>query len=494
MNINETKDVATLQLELFNHFENVFKSITGSSYQDIHNEEDIGKHILSYNSEKGPELIHKLYENSINDLKQFYHNYSVILFNQAKELGGLKIVLGGQKTFWESASHAVKQMSTYVDTQLIPDPIYPFFEGDLDLKFKYANFLLNLLYILQFKPFVELKMNCPPIFIFPSFEKTLESHDKKTFDGILVILVNLIKHFSSENINSIEELLDFENKFPDKFIKLVLENKLFIPQGESPDEHFSENELFEKYLKSLEETKSEKYVLDIKKLPRSRMLMHGITERILPQYHLLENCEELSAQPLLSQEVHWHYYTKCSEANSRGLLKSELINEETFNLIKAFQNKKFSWMSSININELALIIKNREHLDFRNKLNECISFISTADKKNINNIVKEINYCFNTLIDDHNKKISELSIHYKNTNPLNILGLGSGLLAFPTAILSCFGNMNLSTVVPSLIGSLGAGYALSKVNNLNKEMKEKQKLNKSLIGIFAKYKKVRTNL
>lgn len=69
---------------------------------------------------------------------------------------------GGQRTFGPSALNAVRITGLYADTQLIPDPIYPFVGSNLSLNAVHLQLAIQLFYVLRLRPLVEAELPVPP--------------------------------------------------------------------------------------------------------------------------------------------------------------------------------------------------------------------------------------------------------------------------------------------------------------------------------------------
>jgi len=61
-------------------------------------------------------------------------------------------------------------------------------------------------------------------------------------------------------------------------------------------------------------------------MPDAVFALHSLCERIGPMYHLLENAEELSANPLMPLAVHSFYYGLCARFFEHRLNKLGLLD------------------------------------------------------------------------------------------------------------------------------------------------------------------------
>ncbi|MFC8311973.1 hypothetical protein ACFUJV_35970, partial [Streptomyces olivaceus] len=95
-------------------------------------------------------------------LEQFYRENSASMFRAGKSLGGIKVVSGGQRRYGPSALSATRIAGLYCDTQLIPDPVWPFFAENLHLNALHLQLAIALFCILQLRPLVDARLSVPP--------------------------------------------------------------------------------------------------------------------------------------------------------------------------------------------------------------------------------------------------------------------------------------------------------------------------------------------
>ena len=86
-----------------------------------------------------------------SELEDFYKKNAKTLFSQARSLGGVKLVTGGQRAFGPSALTGVRITGLYADTQLIPDPVYPYLTGKMLLNATHLQLAHALYFILQLR-------------------------------------------------------------------------------------------------------------------------------------------------------------------------------------------------------------------------------------------------------------------------------------------------------------------------------------------------------
>lgn len=468
------------QSELFRLFAEIFIVLTGHSYNTIYSHEDLIKS-MGGQVRGNAEAFECKFNAAAQNLGKFYDKHSTALFRHAKELGGLKVVLGGQRTFGSSALGGVRKMGLYVDTQLIPDPIFPFLEAELQLKSKYIDFLLNLHRILQLKPLVDARLPVPPIVVFPSFENKLVEKDVQTQVGINDLVLQVIGSACPATLSSMDELMKYAHKRPDEFIDAMLTAQLYVPPGAIPSQRLSAREAIELHLAELREYRSPENMAAMEKLPPEAVIIVGIMERLAPQYHLLENGEEFLAQPLLTQQVHWHYFEKCAQSAAQTLRRNGILSEEALLTVRALQCEGLAWLENVPIPMLAELLQNQENLIFREELHKHTAILSAADGTDLERVVREVTHGVESLVQKHQKTINDIEAKYSSKNALGLsFGAGGVILGTAAQFIPSLGILEVAAPVVAGTAAL-ANYAKEKIQ----ERTEKKLARRSLLGVLA---------
>jgi hypothetical protein len=466
------------QVELFNLFGELFAALTGRSYVSLSNDveiRDATRAHLRANSD-----LHSFNE-TIDRLAEFYKKHAVAIFGHAKQIGGLKLVLGGQRAFGSSALGGVRKMALYADTQLIPDPIYPFLEGNLHLKAKYVELLINLHRVLQLKPLVDARLSVPPILVFPSFEKALENSDVLTQTGIHDLLLQVLRPACNVAFESMEDLVAYTLREPDAFMRSVMEARLFVPPGAMPGEIVDPRKALERRIAEIQVYRSSEVMGRMVKLSPAAQIATAIMERLAPQYHLLENGNELNAQPLLTQEVHWHYFECCATAAAIELNRKEILSADALRTLRALQDRKLAWLANVPITALVELLQNQENLAFRKELSEYTKVLFTAGVQEIDRVVIEISHGIDAMVQKHQKTILDIEKKYAPKYQAtwfiggSSVALGTAAMFLPTLGL-------LGPVAPLVAGAALVG-KLS--NDKVQEIAEKRQTRHSLLGVLA---------
>src|SRR5207249_431585 len=122
--------------------------------------------------------------------------HSADAYDAFRGLGGMKLVIGGTAWFKPTTLQAVRSMALYADTLLVPDPVLPWFEKERpEERFQLVAPLEAVFLMLHLKPLIDADLPHPAILIFPSWEKTLETRDEITRDGIGRIILDFFSHY-----------------------------------------------------------------------------------------------------------------------------------------------------------------------------------------------------------------------------------------------------------------------------------------------------------
>ncbi len=421
-----------------------------------------------------------------DELAEFYNINAARLFQHAKTLGGMRLVTGGQRAFGPSALNAIRITGLYADTQLIPDPVHPFFVTDLHLNAKHLHLAHALFYILQLRPLIDAELPVPPVLVFPSFEEILEERDAHTMHGMEQLMVRMVAPLCNGTVTSVDELFEYANKHGESFARALLSNGLFIPPGGQPDQQLGVPEAVKAYIAALEGRRSAEMLDRMKILPSGVLLLHGVRERVRPHYHLLENATELGAQPLLSQPAHWHYFEKCAQANAEDLLRKNVLSEQAFQTLRAVQDDSLSWLATIPIQMLAELIANNEHRWLREELNKYTVQLTSSGAIDTNDMVREVSFGLASLVQRQQKAMNDIERKYEPKKMAAYFGVGSGLAVVATAAMLPSLSPFLGVAIPAVaavtaIGGGILGFGREKIA----EQVEKRQAERSMLGVLA---------
>jgi hypothetical protein len=487
---SQTIDVPAAQRELFGLFENLFAGLVGCPHRYLTSEDNI-KPLMLQRIERNPSELYSQANAAGDQLSSFYAKNGVAFFRYAQLLGGVKLVSGGQRAFTGSALNALRISGLYADTQLVPDPIFPYTTGKLDLNAQPLQLALVLFHVLSLTPLVFAKTTTPPVFLFPSFEEYLNENDAHTIRGQEELSLSLLKQACDGTFSSISEVMEYAIKHEEKFVTSVLNNRLFIPPGFSPNQHFTRDEAVRGYLDSVQGYRKEEHVAELRMLPTGLLMFNGVVERIAPQYHLLENASELNAQPLLHQETHWHYFEKCAHANTVELVRKEVLSEQAFQNLRAVHDRSLAWLANIPIEALAAMIEAGEHRWLRDELGKFTTQLAAAKTSNLEATVREVRHGLDSIVQRQTKAMREIEKKYEPKKWQALAGTGTALAVAGTATMLPMLAPTLGAVVPAVAATtallLGTRtFIQEKVG----EIVEKRQARSSMVGILAAARKL----
>ncbi|AZE11083.1 hypothetical protein C4K10_2803 [Pseudomonas chlororaphis subsp. aureofaciens] len=474
-----------IQAELFTLFSSLFSALICRSVDLVKDEDEIIQR-MKLRVKYQPDVFANSVNQAMDELGEFYNRHSANIYQQAKSFGGMRLVTGGQRHFGPSALNAVRITGLYADTQLIPDPIYPFLISDLDLNAVHLQLAIQLFHILQLRPLIDAKLPVPAVFIFPSFEEVLERNDAHTKLGIEQLAIRLISPFCHGQIQSLEELFEYSRKQETAFLDALMPSGLFVPPGAEPGIQLSASKAASQYLTALEGKRSLHILDQMKQMPVGMLLLNGVLERLRPQYHLFENSSELGAQALLSQPVHWHYFEKIAQTNARDLRSKNVISEQALQTLHAVQDDSLSWLANIPVTTLAQLISNNEHRWLREELNKYTSQLASTGAIDTNDMIKEVSHGLASLVQRQRKSLKDIESKYAPKKAAILTGgmLGAGLVA--SAVMLPLLSPLLAVGAPAVaLAGVASGALIGFGKEKVGEVVEKHHAGKSMLGVLA---------
>ena len=476
----EPIDIADSQVELFRLFDRAFTAFVGCSFQRVRTDLDIKGRVLDRIKNHHAKVADEFNE-AAGELSEFYHRHGSAIYGHARTLGGLKLVLGGQRTFGPSALAGVQKMGLYVDTQLIADPIHPFLEGELHLNALHLQLMIALRSILQLKPLVDARLPVPPVVVFPSFEKILEANDVQTQVGINDLIVKVVVPHLNGNPATFDELMRYAGEHSDEVVERLLRERLFVPPGVAPSAILTPQAAADRYLSELEGVRDADMLRKMRALKPGPLALLCAMDRLHPQYHLIENSGEMNAQPMLTQPVHWHFFEKCAQASALGMRRADVLSAQAFNTVRALQNDGLRWLSNIPVPMLAELLKNQENAAFREELAKHTATLTAAGVNDMERVVPAVMHGIASMVQKHQKTIAEIEARYAPKYAgTGIVGAFTSALGFAAQFVPAVGI--LGPAAPA-VTALGAGTFYLKEKLV--ELSEKKKARRSLLGVLA---------
>jgi hypothetical protein len=469
---NVAKEALKYQHNYFQILDEAFLRITGCGVNEFSNFDDFPIAVHKLGTSRISE-VEKGYQWAQDNIGKFYEDNAKRGFKLASEISGFKLNLGGSSAFLETHLLAVKRTLLYADCTLIPDPIFPFFESDRpDDAFFFPNLLRAIFSILHLRPYVNESLLSPAFFVFPSWEKMLEINDIETNKELIQLNLDFYNYHLNLSVESMDDLFKYAKLHSRKFLAQVQQKALFIPPESQIESPITQS--FKIYDNYVREWRSQTWINHYEKFSKPEIVINAIGERLLPQYHIIENSFELNSHPLLPVFQQGHYFRLISNMNSARLENIGFLNNPTNTLLRALSDKSFTWFSGITSEVIVELRNEGYNSKFRKQLLEVVDQIQGSSFDKTDQAVRDLNQHIEMM---HSEHVMETKIIYKKFQKKHKETLTLGLLAFGASL------------VPALAPLLGAMAPISLLTKYGTDKREQigsQKLmSKSLIGIIS---------
>lgn len=406
-------------------------------------------------------------------LSAFYKKYGIELFHEAKKVGGLSFVLGGSSRFGESQFDSVRKVTLYADTTFIPDPILPWIEDPrAEERFRNVLCLETAFALLQLKPLADADLPYPAVVVFPSYEKSLEKLDTTTQKGIDELTLGILSIYLGRRFTTLAELVSFTATNEGDFLSAIDRHHLYVAPGGEVGQPLQE--ALEVYLDTIKEWRSDENLSIVSNLSRGTLALNALMERITPQFHLLENAEEMSSCPMVCLPSHWHYYSLACKFFEQRLRAQGVLDERTINTVRSINQPELKWLGNIPVEALVELRQNNENEEFRKALKDRISELHGAALNDLNRITSEVSRSIASLLAAHVKQTADIEGKYQSKYRNIAIGSWVTLAASLVPALA-------PVVGPIAPLAIGRKYLDTKL----KEREERAKAARSLMGVLA---------
>ena len=409
-----------------------------------------------------------------SELRTHYARARLEPFKEAANLGGVKTVLGGTSRFLGPQLASVRKMALYVDSILVPDPILPWLEEERkEERFRLVLFLEAVFWLLHLKPLIDTEFPRPPVYLFPSWEHSLDNKDATTQQRQEQLLAAFLSHHIGATGNSFRELGEYARTNAADFLAAVDNKGLFWAPGSEEQEPLRQG--MESYRKYVTTWRSPEWLKGFATLPESVAVLYALSERLAPFYHLLENSDELGAQPMLCIDSHWFYYTKLSQVFEGQLLAGDHLDPSTIAKLKVLQAPQLSWLENIPLPVLADLRVQNANADFRMRLDEWTRALHGASIMDIDRVAREVSAGLSALLVSHATDAKRIQSEYQKKHKQTLVTAWTGLAA---------------SFIPSLAPFIGAAAPLGLLTKYGwDKIAERDALRRaahSLAGVLAK--------
>lgn len=346
----------------------------------------------------------------------FYERTGTSTLREAKALGGLRFVVGGTSQFRDSHFVGVRKALLYADTILVPDPVLPWIESPREEeRFRHVLLLREASSLLRLKPLVDADLAYPAVFVFQSWEKSLQDRDVETTERILQLTTGVVGHHIGEPFATIDELIHFADSHGDAFLKRIEKRRLFVAPGMPVTSPLSEQ--LTAFMTHQRTWRVGDYLQKLEELDRespARLVLAGLFERMGHQFHLMENSEELAANPMLCVEQQWHYHELTARAVQDRLASAGVIDEVAVRNLRALETPPLHWIGNIEVSDLVRLRQANENEQFRRELEANVAALRGASLEDLGRVAAQIGHAIASLIADHRHQVAQIQQKYRD--------------------------------------------------------------------------------
>lgn len=413
------------------------------------------------------------------ELKKLYSEEGGKAFSAAKRLDACKLNLGGSSRFLQTQLNATRKSLLYSDTVLIPDPVMPWLEKNRDEeKFGHVIPLQMAFFILHLCDLKGDEFDLPPFFVFPSFEKLLEEHDQQTQENSIQLITDVFSHYVDSGITHPQDIMEFATKHPEHYFRKIEEARLFVSPGSEPGEPIKSE--LENYKAEMRHWRSESWCNDFLLKSDVSIVTNAIVERIMPNYHLLENSDELRSHPFLCVNSQAHYYQLIANMKNTSASKVTSFDPPTSAILQSLTSKRLDYLANIEDSQLVALRKTNENIEFRRELRDLVNSLPNVKLEDLGYVAAEVCSYIERAISKHEKQVSLFNDKYQAKHKYTALIASSTLAVTMFPILAPF----LGALLP-----LGATVATGKyVSDKLDEEAEIGQLSHSMMGVISRAK------
>lgn len=412
-------------------------------------------------------------------LKKLYLEEGSQAFCAAKKLDACKLNLGGSSRFLETQLNATRKSLLYSDTVLIPDPIMPWLEKKRDEeKFVHVIPLQMAFFILHLCDLKGEEFDLPPFFVFPSFEKSLEEYDQQTQENSIQLITEVFSYYVDSGIAHPQDIMEFAAKYPDQYFGKIEASRLFVSPGSEPGEPLKVE--LENYKAEMRQWRSEDWCNEMFSKGDVSVVTNAIFERIMPNYHLLENADELRSHPFLCVNTQAHYYQLIAKMKNASVGKAASFDPATSAILQSLTSKRLDYLANIKDSQLVALRKTHENIEFRRELRDLVNSLPNANQEDLGYVAAEVCSHIERAISKHEKQVSSLNDKFQAKHKSTALVAGGTLAVTMFPVLAPF----LGVLLP-----LGGAAATGKyISDKLDEKAEVGQFSHSMMGVISRAK------
>lgn len=417
----------------------------------------------------------------VKELGKLYSEEGGKAFSAAKKLDACKLNLGGSSRFLQTQLNATRKSLLYSDTVLIPDPVMPWLEKARDEeKFSHIIILQMVFFILHLSDLRGDEFDLPPFFVFPSFEKLLEEHDQQTQENSIQLITDVFSHYVDSDITHPQNIMEFATKHPDLYFEKIEGAGLFVSPGSEPGEPLKV--ALENYKTEMRQWRSEEWCNGLFSKGDISVVTNAIFERIMPNYHLLENADELRSHPFLCINAQAYYYQLIARMKNASAGEAASFDPSTSAILQSLTSKRLDYLANIKDSQLVALRKTNENVEFRRELRDLVNSLPNTKLEDLGYVASEVCSHIERAVSKHEKQVSLFNDKYQAKHKYTaLIAAGTlGITMFPV----------LAPFLGALLPLGGAAAATSKyVSDKLSENTEAVQFSHSMMGVISRAKR-----
>lgn len=200
----------------------------------------------------------------------------------------------------------------------------------------------------------------------------------------------------------------------------------------------------------------------------------------MPNYHLLENSDELRSHPFLCIDAQAHYYQLIAKMKNVSAGKVTSFDPSTSAILQSLTSKRLDYLANIKDSQLVALRKTDENVEFRRELRDLVNSLPNTKLEDLGYVAAEVCSHIERAISKHEKQVSLFNDKYQAKHKYTALIAGGTLAVTMFPVLAPF----LSGLLP-----LGAAVATGKyISDKLEEKAEAGQFSHSMMGVISKAK------
>jgi len=404
------------------------------SYLDPLGKEAIADHIRSGNRYASlpylSDVLLAYYESLPQDIADFWKNNASDLKKEITAQETLKLCYSGDISP-SNASSLVNKLGLYVDTMLIPDPVFNITQQLNEVsqrKFYLRSLIRHSLNMIKLKPLLEAGLDRPIVAIYPSttiYDPVFREQAREEAMKNTISYINQTFSLGLKDTDNPFEVMDTFKK-PEDLIRALSKPDNLIPDLTSPTTLEGFRDFYENGKKM--------YVPQFANASAGYGLCVYIFGRLMSFHDHFTNCRQFGAEPIYDSPNSWKMFTWfLDDVFPQGNI---LTNEGLVANSIGVNNPR--WIGKLSDEKLVEARANGDLHEIRGVLTNGINRMQYSPSKDLESVTSKVQENLKEAFEDHQKRIKDiertLRKKYLLNYPLAITGSLLGYIPHPVTV------------------------------------------------------------